>query len=661
MIKKMKIRSKMLLSFMCVMCFTLSIGYQGIHSIGEILHQNELNFLVNEIASSSQDAQASALRYIIYKDDAYIQESTEASNRGISSAGKLPRDLESENDSQLIEKLIDRMTAYEELNQQSYRIQQQEDESDSVRSESAQKVLSNIKEAIAYTEKSLDSATLSAADYNRTVADLRDLQNILEITYDYHSNGFSYKLALTDGERAKQVELWTAGVEQSRLLLTELLNRESDEYLLSLTAQTIGYIDEYYATIEDYVNMVQRQTDIYASQHEASQEVMSLGDQVSLTIEKEIDRNSRHDIILTIIFSAVAMLLSIVITLRLTSSLARQLGGEPHEIEEITSRIAKGDLTLTFPDRKLTGIYASMKEMTDQLKTIIDTIITSADEVTKGSEEIASSASEISSGSTEQAANMEEIAASMEELNANIQQNTENASRSNTMAKDVASEIEDSSRSVKETVEAMKMIDQKISIVEELARNTNLLALNAAIEAARAGEAGKGFAVVASEVRKLAVSSGTAAKEITEITRESVRKADQAQVKIENVVPDIITTAGLVEEIAYASEEQNRGSAQVNEAVTQLDMVIQQNASASEELASMSEELSSHAQMMVDVVNFFKVQESDRSGKDQNAVVALPRKEKKSNHSRLLLASLTGSINRLPSEKDGTDKDFIEF
>ena len=68
----------------------------------------------------------------------------------------------------------------------------------------------------------------------------------------------------------------------------------------------------------------------------------------------------------------------------------------------------------------------------------------------------------------------------------------------------------------------MKQISGKISVISEIARNTNLLALNAAIEAARAGESGKGFAVVASEVRKLAEMSQKAADDIINVSKESV-------------------------------------------------------------------------------------------------------------------------------------------
>ncbi len=155
----------------------------------------------------------------------------------------------------------------------------------------------------------------------------------------------------------------------------------------------------------------------------------------------------------------------------------------------------------------------------------------------------------------------------------------------------------------------MKQVAEKISIIEEIARKTDLLALNAAVEAARAGEHGKGFAVVASEVRKLAERSQTAAAEISRLSIDGVQIAEGAGQLLTRLVPDIQKTAELVREIAAASAEQSTGATQVNKAIQQLDQVIQQNSAASEEMASTAEELSSQAEVLQSSIAFFKTGE----------------------------------------------------
>ncbi len=277
---------------------------------------------------------------------------------------------------------------------------------------------------------------------------------------------------------------------------------------------------------------------------------------------------------------------------------------------EACNKLSEGDLVqdIEILSQDETGqLLKAMKNQLGALKQVVGEVISSADNVASGSQELSATAEQMSQGATEQAAAAEEASSSMEEMASNIGQNADNASETEKISGKSAGDAREGGKAVEQTVIAMRNIAQKISIVEEIARQTDLLALNAAIEAARAGEHGKGFAVVASEVRKLAERSAAAAAEISKVSSSSVEVAEKAGGLLSNIIPDIQKTAELVREISAASNEQNSGADQINRALQQLDTVIQQNASASEEMSSTAEELAGQADQLKSIISFFKI------------------------------------------------------
>jgi methyl-accepting chemotaxis protein len=301
-----------------------------------------------------------------------------------------------------------------------------------------------------------------------------------------------------------------------------------------------------------------------------------------------------------------ALLFAIGISLLVIRSITRPLG----RAVDLVSKVSQGDLTNTISvtsKDELGQMMTAMNTMVEKLSTTMREIAEAADNVASGSQEMSATAQQLSQGATEQSASAEESTSAMEEMAASIQQNADNAKQTERIGSKAAQDTKAGGDAVIRTVQAMKEIAEKISIIEEIARKTDLLALNAAVEAARAGEHGKGFAVVASEVRKLAERSQTAAAEISRLTGEGVNVAEVAGDLLTKLVPDIRKTAELVQEISAASTEQNTGASQINKAIQQLDQVIQQNASASEQMSSTAEELSSQAEALQSTVAFFKV------------------------------------------------------
>lgn len=309
-----------------------------------------------------------------------------------------------------------------------------------------------------------------------------------------------------------------------------------------------------------------------------------------------------------------AILIGIGLAILLALLISRGITGGIIKGVSFAEEVSKGNLKIEIDKEFLEqkdeiGMLArALQKMVEQLRDIIGDILSGADNIASASQEMSGTSQQMSQGASEQASSVEEVSSSIEQMVANIQQNTDNAMATEKIAVQAATGIKKGSESTDIAVKSMKEIAKKVSIIGDIAYQTNMLALNAAVEAARAGEHGKGFAVVAEEVRKLAERSQIAAEEIDELSESGVRVSEEASRQLAAIVPEIEKTAQLVQEVVSASMEQNAGAEQINSAVQQLNQIIQQNAAASEEMASSSEELSGQAEQMKDVVSYFAIE-----------------------------------------------------
>ncbi|MDB5541781.1 MAG: hypothetical protein JWQ89_3508 [Devosia sp.] len=298
----------------------------------------------------------------------------------------------------------------------------------------------------------------------------------------------------------------------------------------------------------------------------------------------------------------IATLAALWIIVSISKSLTAALG--------LANAVAAGDLgaeARVKSNDEIKDVIDALNLMTGKLREVVSEVTSAARNVASGSQELSATAEQLSQGATEQASSTEEASASMEEMAATIKQSADNASQTERIARQSAADANASGEAVGNAVTAMQTIAEKIMVVQEIARQTDLLALNAAVEAARAGEHGRGFAVVASEVRKLAERSQAAAAEISTLSADTVKAARSAGEMLSKLVPDIRRTADLVEEISAGSREQNAGAAQINTAIQQLDKVTQQNTSAAEEMSATSEELASQAEQLQSAISYFRI------------------------------------------------------
>ena len=277
-------------------------------------------------------------------------------------------------------------------------------------------------------------------------------------------------------------------------------------------------------------------------------------------------------------------------------------------IKEISE--GRGDLTnrLDVHSRDESGEMSYwFNEFLKNISGMIKMIRTAGEKISEISEVVKSSSHEVSQAASEQAASTEEISALIEEMTASIEQNANNASITEKISSNASKEMQMMNKASENSLNSIQNITSKISIIKDIAFQTNILALNAAVEAAAAGEHGRGFSVVASEVKKLAEHSNKAAIEIAALLNTTLNETDNASKIIQGLVPEIDKTANLINEISLASHEQNSGTEQINKAMQELNHITQQNASSSENIASVSNELSEQANELSKLVAQFKI------------------------------------------------------
>lgn len=307
-----------------------------------------------------------------------------------------------------------------------------------------------------------------------------------------------------------------------------------------------------------------------------------------------------------LIAGGVFLILTVCGVLWFVRGVMAQLGSDPSEIARVADSIAKGDLTIEFSgkDDQITGVYANMKQMVENLKDMfldisggVQTLTSSSTELSAVSQQMASGAEQssdkannVSSAAEEMATAMNSVAAATEQTTASLQMIVSASEEMSETINEIAASTAKGSQTTTDAVNQAGHISQKVDelgkaaseinkvteTISDISDQTNLLALNATIEAARAGAAGKGFAVVASEIKDLAKQTAEATYEIGSRIGEVQETTQQSVSAIGSIVNIINEINETVTSVASAIEEQTATTKEISNNVSQAAAGVQE-------------------------------------------------------------------------------------
>ncbi|WP_370678546.1 methyl-accepting chemotaxis protein [Comamonas sp. GB3 AK4-5] len=428
-------------------------------------------------------------------------------------------------------------------------------------------------------------------------------------------------------------ERWTGGMTALRTRLQELQQSPGTPSDMALNLESgITYLEDYAKAMNEVFGKVEDalMDSMAAAAYADNQRSTIEGMDSVLTTTAE---NARTDMEFTRraveeagrkmgLWLGVLLMVAVAVLLPTTYFGVRAITRALADAQALAQRIAEGDLTQNVQVRQrdeLGQLMLSMDRMQQSLRTLVQQVQQASGQVSVASGEIAGGNANLSERTEQTASHLEQTARAMGNLGQEVRHSAQASAQAREQADSAASVAAQGGQAVDSVVQTMSeitasahRIGEITSVIDAIAFQTNILALNAAVEAARAGEQGRGFAVVAGEVRVLAQRSAEAAKQIKQLTGDSVRCADSGSAQVaragqtmQAIVSSVERVATTIAEVSRACEVQDRQIGEVSASVADLEQMTQQNAALVEESAAASSALREQAYSLDGAVRRF--------------------------------------------------------
>ena len=402
---------------------------------------------------------------------------------------------------------------------------------------------------------------------------------------------------------AEEDTLWKAfGVEWEKW---KKLDQDTIKLILTLSNNTDAAQQK--VLFQDYFMLGGQQRQAYLAAEKLLSQLVELNAKNVAEVTSNAEQATRLASKFMVILGGAAMIITLILAALITTSILRQMGGEPLDAMHFTHRIAEGDLNVAIPvhpDDK-TSLLASMDDMQKHLRDLIRQIQRSAQELAGSAQALTSEAEQVARNGQEEhkaaqsAANaVDSITGQISLVDASADQALRLSNLAGTLSNEgqgviglAVREMENVSTAVNQSSELIQrlgsyssQISSIVSVIKDIADQTNLLALNAAIEAARAGEQGRGFAVVADEVRKLAERTTTSTDEISTVVTTIQRGVAEAVESMHGASTRVAEGVGMVRNASGSMERIHAGAQDATGAVSGIHQALQESSASLAEI-----------------------------------------------------------------------------